>query len=161
MARVMNDRQRVELMLFPLLFKSVLETAAKRDAGYEACRQALDTAMIEATNGLLDCKRAAIGRRAVRVHDAITEPDRKGGVRADKIALCGFYLVNTILDSGYLELEEGSPLAVAINAIVEAFGEAFAETALDASAQKHARKMLARLRSYGYFEGVEFERRVA
>lgn len=151
---MLNDRQRVELLLFPLLLKSILESGARRDKYFEKCAQILDGAMIAIIGRLDERRRAQIMRRTVRVHDEITDVARNGGVRVDKIALTVFYVLQTILDAGALELDEGSDLSEAVHAIIHAFSDAFEEARLDASARKHARKMLSQLHSEGYFESA-------
>lgn len=158
---MMNDRQRVEALFFPLLFKSILESGAKRDGDYEACRQALDSAMIEVLARLDDKRKASIMRRLYRTVDGVAQPDRKGGVTVEKTALTGYYLIQTVLESGYLELTDGSLLATAILAIVDAFRESFDEKPLDASARKQAGKMLRDLQERGLFQGVEIVREAA
>ena len=155
---MLNDRQRVELLLFPLLLKSILESGARRDAHYEACGQILDGAMIEIIGRLDERRRVQIMRRTVRVHDDITDVARKGGVRVDKAALTVFYALQKLLDAGALELDEGSDLSEAIHAIIHAFADAFEEARLDASARKHAVRMIERLQALGYFSGCAFER---
>lgn len=157
----MNDRQRVEALFFPLVFKSVLESGAERDEGFEACRRNLDAAIIEIIGKLDDRRKVQIMRRTVRVLDAAMQVNREGGLRLDKGALQAFYVLRAVLDSGYLELEAGSGLAVAIMAIVDAFEDAFAEARLDASARKQAAKMLAFLQREGFFVGVEMRREAA
>lgn len=154
----MNDRQRVEALFFPLVFKSILESGATRDENFDACRGYLDAAIAEIIGRLDDRRRAQIMRRTVRLHDAAMGVDRDGGVRVDKAALVAFYALRRVLECGYLELEDGSGLAGAITSIVDAFDDAFSETRLDASARKQAAKMLGHLQREGYFAGVTFER---
>lgn len=158
---MLNDRQRVELLLFPLLLKSILESGARRDAHYETCAQILDGAMIEIIGRLDDQRRKQIMRRTVRVHDDITDVTRKGGARVDKVALTVFYAMQKLLDAGALELDEGSDLSEAIHAIIHAFADAFEEARLDASARKHAAKMIERLQALGYFQPAPVERNAA
>lgn len=151
----MNDRQRIEALFFPLLFKSLLESAAKRDDGFYACKSALDAAMIDILKREDDRRKAQLMRRAIRAVDGFAKPERKGGVRADKIALQAYHLLQAVLVNGYLELDDGSMLAIAITAVLDAFADAFNEAKLDASARKHAAKALAELQSAGLFAGVE------
>jgi hypothetical protein len=156
-----NDRQRVEALFFPLLFKSVVTSSGEATEGNAQCVAYLDEAMREVMRDLDDRRKASIWRRVVRVHDAVMEPGRKGGLGVEKAGMIGFYLLNAVLASGYLELEEGSRVAVAVNAVVEALGDAFSQQALDASARKQAAKMLRQLQDGGFFEGVEMQREAA
>lgn len=89
-------------------------------------------------------------RRAIRLHNDITTPFR-GKVGADKVGLVALYTLQRVLDADYLILEEGSGLSEALSAIVRGLEHAFAEPALDASAQKQAAKMLHNLQSRGYY----------
>jgi hypothetical protein len=159
--RTMTDRQRIEQLFFPLVFKSILESAGQRDAGYDACIRALDAAAATILRREDQKRRAALMRRVMRLHDTATEPDRKGGVSILKIGMTIYYVLQAVLRSGYLELEEGSDLARAISAIIENFDDAFGEKKLDASAQKQARRMMEVLNREGYFHGVEFQREAA
>jgi hypothetical protein len=157
----MTDRQRVEALFFILVFKSILESAGQRDAGYDTCIRALDAAAATILRREDQKRRAALMRRVMRLHDAATDPNRKDGVSVLKIGMTIYYVLQAVLGSGYLELEEGSDLARAISAIIENFDDAFGEKKLDASAQKQARKMLETLQREGYFHGVEFQREAA
>jgi hypothetical protein len=154
---MMNDRQRVEALFFPLVMKSILESAGQRDAGYDACIRALDAAAATILRREDQKRRASLMRRVMRLHDTATDPNRKDGVSVLKIGMTIYYVLQAVLGSGYLELEEGSDLARAISAIIENFDDAFGEKKLDASAHKQARKMLATLHREGYFQGVSFQ----
>jgi hypothetical protein len=157
----MNDRQRVEALFFPMLFKSILESGGKRDEGFQQCVTAIDAASAEILRPLDLKRRASIMRRTYRTHDGAMQPDREGGVTVEKTTLVGYHLLQAVLASGFLELEEGAPLAAAISAIVNAFADSFNEHRLDASARKQAAKMLRQLQDGGFFEGVEMQREAA
>ena len=73
--------------------------------------------------------------------------------------MIGYYMLQSVLACGYLELEEGSKIAVAINSILEEID--FSEQKIDASARKQAAKMLTHLQADGFFGGVVFEREAA
>lgn len=151
---MLTDARATEALFFPMVFKSILEAGGKRDEGYEACLRAIDAAAAEILRHHDMKRRGALFRRVTRLCDQVFEPGRKGGVRVDKVALEAYYLLQATLETGYLELEEGSALAVAIGAILDAFAEAFAEERLNASARKHASKALEGLQREGYFSGV-------
>jgi hypothetical protein len=155
-----NDRQRVESLFFPMLFKSILESGGRRDEGFEQCRRAIDAASAEILRTLDHKHRASIMRRTYRAHDGAMQPERQGGLSVEKAGMIGFYLLNAILGSGYLELAEDSKVAIAINAVIEAL-TGFSESPLDASARKQAAKALQQLQRDGYFAGVTMERELA
>lgn len=153
----MTDRQCVEAMFFLILFKSIVTSSEVETEGNAKCVAYLDAALWDVLRRHDERKRQALYRRAERVHNAAMDPDRKGGLRLDKAGMIGVYLLQSVLRCGYLELEEGSQVAVAIGAIMEEIASSFEEQRLDASARKAAAKMLAALQADGYFLGVEFE----
>jgi hypothetical protein len=159
---MLTDRKRIEILLWPLFFGNIIECGVNdKDEEYHRCQSYLDKACSEALKGCDDKRKASLRRRAARVHNWITEDYRKNNVAVDKIGLVAFYTMNAILKNGYLELEEGTELAVALDAIVVALNHAFAEERLDASARKHAAKMLNLLQSMDYFPGVVFKKDAA
>lgn len=158
----MNDRQRVEALIFPTFFLQVIRCGVReKDADYERCKGYLAEALEEALRGCDDKRRAQILRRTARLHDALTEEYRRAGQQVDKIGLTVLYTLQAVLDADYLVLEEGSRLAAAIDAIVQALGEALDEPKLVASARKQAARMLAHMQRLGVFEGVANDRRAA
>lgn len=161
---MLTDRKRTEAALFPVWLVNILNSGVnedKRDEDYHRCQDILAGAVDEAFRGLEDRKRAALLRRVARVHNAITEDYRRNKVSVDKIGLICLYALQAILESGYLELDEGSPLSSALTAIIGALSDAFAEARLDASARKHAGKLLVHLQREGYFDGVSIRREAA
>lgn len=159
----MNDRQRTEALLFPVWLLNILHCGVndKSTDDYKRCTEILGAATEEALKGCDERKRAALLRRVARVHNAITEDYRRNDVHVDKIGLIALYTLQAILEADYLVLEEGSPLSTAINAIIEALADAFTEQRLDASARKHAGKLLCQLQDEGYFWGVASQRGAA
>lgn len=160
----MNDRQRVEAALFPSWFINILSCGVspdERDDDYYRCQRILATAVSEALRGCDEQKSNQILRRVSRVHNAVTDDYRRNDVSVIKIGLIALYALEAVLSADYLELTEGSPLALAIDAIIEALSASFAEPRLDASARKHAGKVLSHLKSLGYFESVTLQREAA
>lgn len=159
----MNDRQRVEALIFTTIFLNVLDCGVDDPNSDEArkCRAYLVEAREEVLRGMDERRRAAILRRTTRLHDAVMDPHRKEGMRVDKAGMIAYYALQAVLESGYLELCEGTKLAVALNAIVEGLADGFAEDRLDSSAQKQAMKMLRHMQMDGYFDGVEFRKESA
>jgi hypothetical protein len=157
----MTDRQRVEAIFFLLLFKSVVESSRVDEAaseGNKKCVSYLDEGLWDVVKRAgADQKQRTLYRRAERLHNAVMRPHREGGIRLDKAAAVGFYLLQAVLREGYLELEEGGKTAVAIQAVVDEVGYVFSEEKLDASARKQARQMLSHLQDEGYYEGVSME----
>lgn len=155
---MMNDRQRVERMFFPTMFLNVLESGVnedKRDDEFHRCVRYLVAANEDTLKGLDDKRKDQLRRRVVRLHDNLTESARKAGARVDKTAMVTLYVLQAVLEDGFLVLDEGSPLSAAIIAIQTAIADAFGEPKLDASARKQARQMLSHLQDEGYFDGVE------
>ena len=152
----MNDRQRIEALLFPVWLLNIIHCGVndKSTDDYKRCVEILGTATEEALKGCDDRKRAALLRRVARVHNAGTDDYRRNNVHVDKIGLIALYTLQAILEADYLVLEEGTPLAAAITAIIDSLSDAFAEPRLDASARKHASKLLGQLQDEGYFWGI-------
>jgi hypothetical protein len=151
----MNDRQRVEALLFPQMLLAVLIAGVgHKDDEYEKCKALLLAACEEILHDLDDRRRSSILRRTYRLQLAVTEPYRKEGVPLAKVGLMELYVLQRILDDNYLVLTEGSSMAKALDLIVPALGHALEEPKLNTSAQKQAGKMLSALQAAGYFETI-------
>lgn len=148
----MNDRQRVEAILFPVFFQQILRCGAsdQKSDEFRTCFLQLQQAIDLTLKGCDERKTGNLMRRAIRLHNEITTPYR-GKVGAEKVGLVALYTLQNILAEDYLELEEGSDLAEAIAAIIRGLDHAFAKPTLDASAQKQAAKMLRELQTRGYY----------
>ncbi|MCX7898506.1 MAG: hypothetical protein N2444_00185 [Methylocystis sp.] len=151
---MMTDRQRVEALFFPVIFRSIIKSSEVQTDGNAKCLAYIEEGIREVLDRVDDRKKAALWRRVIRAHDAALDPEREGGVTIEKAGMIGFYMLSAILEDGYLELEAGSKMAVAIEAILEALAPGFSEARLDASARKQAAKTLRLLQREGYFEGV-------
>lgn len=155
----MNDRQRAEAIFFPIFFQQVLRCGVndKGSDEYRACFLQLQQAIDLVLKGCDERRYGNLMRRAIRVHNEVTEPYRREKVRVEKMGLMALYCLQMVLDADYLVLVEGSDLSEAINAIVRGLSDAFKEEKLDASAQKQAAKLLNHLQQLGYFYGVRRE----
>lgn len=148
----LTDRQRVERVLFPRMLLSVLVDGVEtKDEDYYNCRKLLHAASDEALVGCAPDKRIQLLRRALRVQLAITQPFLKEGVDLAKIGLIEVYVLQRILELGYLELIEGSDFSQALEIFLAGVSHVLNEPKLDASAQKQANKMFVLLREQGYF----------
>lgn len=157
---MLTDSRRVELLIFPTVFLNVLEcgVADKEAEDYKRCGQCLVDANREILAGLDQRRYDAIQRRVIRLHDALTAPYRVNGARVDKTAMTFLYALQSVLDADYLVLHEGSQLARAINAIIEAIQDAFGEPRLEASARKQAAKVIEHMQRLGLFNGIKMEK---
>lgn len=74
---------------------------------------------------------------------------------AVKISLSLYYFTRALLDSGVLELWEGSAMGEAMDLLFPAYARGFDEPRVNASAQKQARHVLRNLQAAGFYHGVE------
>lgn len=81
-------------------------------------------------------------------HAVMHEYDQQ---RADKLATSIYYFLKNLIDSEYLELWEGSPVADAAALYLPMIEHVFDEAKLDASAQKQAHKILRNFQERGYY----------
>lgn len=134
----MNDRQRVEALLIPQMLAAMVMAGVK-DTEHPEVKQVqaqLSEASNEALRGLTAERRASLERRMVRAHLAAVKPFLVEGARMDKLGLSQLYMLQAILDDGYLVLHEGSPLSQALTTIIGGIEHAMQIDKLDASAQK-------------------------
>jgi len=153
MAKFRTDRQVVEATLPSSLFWSVMvHGVADPDAGDNPkviCL--LDQATEEAVANLTPEHRSKILRRASRLYQVALEDFQKQGIEAGKFGLIVFYLFDALRNAGLFELVDGSPLDQALEVLLPAVAEWTAVPAVDASAQKQARRLLKLLQDEGYF----------
>jgi hypothetical protein len=113
-------------------------------------RTLLKAACFEPLNGLSRNAALVLSRQIDRVHAQVMEEyDQQ---RADKVATAIYYFLKELTDSGYLELWEGSPVAEAAAIYLPMIEHVFEEQKLDASAQKAARRIIAKLQERGYYQ---------
>ena len=159
MTGYLNDRQRVEALLFPQMLWAVVEAgvADKTLPDFQECQRLLREAMEEPLAGLDDKDRGKIVRRTGRVHLEITEPYRTEEVTlCDKISLIVYFLIKAVTDCDYLVIPLDSAIQRALDFYLPAIAHLTGEPALFASSRKHARKVLEQLQRHGYFGGVPF-----
>lgn len=113
-------------------------------------RTLLKTACFEPLNGLNRNAALILSRQIDRVHAQVM--DEYDQQRADKVATAIYYFLKELTDTGYLELWEGSPVAEAAGIYLPMIEHVFEEQKLDASAQKAARRIIAKLQERGYYQ---------
>jgi hypothetical protein len=113
-------------------------------------RALLKVACFEPLNGLNRNAALILSRQIDRVHAQVM--DEYDQQRADKVATAIYYFLKELTDSGYLELWEGSPVAQAVAIYLPMIEHVFEEQKLDASAQKAARRIIAKLQERGYYQ---------
>lgn len=152
----MNDRQRVEAILFPVFFQTILTCGVndKTTEDFRTCFSYFQDAINEGLRGCDEKRRMQLLRRAARLHNDITYDYRKNDVGVDKIGLCALYALQIILDADYLVLTEGSTLSIAIQAVVSGLEHAMERAKLDASARKHGRKLVEHMQRLGYMQAA-------
>jgi hypothetical protein len=112
-------------------------------------QELLQRACFEPLEGLNGPVARVLGSKVDKLHaDVMGEYENQ---RADKVAAAVFYFLKDLTDSGYLELWEGSPVAQAAELYVPMIEHVFEEHKLDESAQKQARRILAKLQEKGYY----------
>ena len=153
----MSDRQRVELMLLPMLAQSVIKFGAD-DPNDPTAIAAVDhfaAAIHEVVANLPTKKRYSLLRRASFLHNSVIQPHREAGGRVDKVGLMLYYILQWSIQSGYLVLHDGTPMAMGLDLLLPALTFSANVAKLDASAHKAATKLLATLQEERFFQGVQ------
>lgn len=155
---MLTDRQRVELLLPVQVMLTVLihgvDDPEHEDA--KRCREFLVQASEEPLRDLPADKREKVMRRVIRLHDEVSRPYTKEGMRADKYGLIAYYWLKALIDEDYLILGAESLFSKAMDLFLPAIEHATEIEKVDKSAQKSARKFLAQLQRLGYYQGVRF-----
>ena len=148
-----SDRQITEATLPSSFFWAVMVNGvADRDAPDHAVVIALlDEATEAELAGLTFEHRSKILRRSKRIFDQALAEFRKQEIEAGKFGLIAFYLFDVLREAGLFTLVDGSPLDQALEALLPAIAEWTAVPAVDASAQKQARRLLGMLQREGYY----------
>lgn len=108
----------------------------------------------EIVGNLPEKKKQAILRRSWRIHDEIIKPYQDAQTAVAKFGLIVFYVLDKLREQRLFTLVDGSPLDVALSAILDEDGTLvqFANIKkIDDSAQKAARKMLSQLQANGLY----------
>jgi hypothetical protein len=177
----LTDRQRVELGLPAHMMLAVLIAGANvreppppsADANTrEAWGQFIETKKLlvaacgEPLTGLWPKKKELqIMKRTERLHAEIVEPYIDAGAQVKKVGLIAFHLLQAMVLSEYLVVGEDSSMGKALEVMLPALSPWEGSTpkevadfeAVNASAQKQSKKILAALQKQGYYVGVAFE----
>lgn len=154
-----SDRQRVEIMLLPVLAYAVVQAGAedpKSELVKEAC-DSFQSAVVEAIRLTDDKKKRNLSRRVLRLSEEVIDPYAKEGGRVDKVGLILYNLLNWILNSGYLELHSGSNMDKGLELLLPGLERAAGQERLSRSARRAAEKILKALQAQGYFESVTIQ----
>jgi hypothetical protein len=115
----------------------------------------LEQAMDVELDGLPYPKRKSATRHARRAADEILRPYVERRESAAKFGLSAFYALRELIDEGHYVLDEDGPFAEAMEAVLNPEGtvtELANVDGIDRSAQKHARRIIEKLRSMGYYK---------
>ncbi len=155
----MNDRQRVELLLFVDLLQHVVEHGASdiREAQARAAIEHLQASRVAIVEGepLAPGKLEKIVRRLARLDHAALGPHRVPGQPVAAFGLLVYVLLRELTESGYLSFAEGSPFHKAIELILPPLN-AFAEVPgrLD-DAERRAAIVFGVMQAEGYLPGFD------
>jgi hypothetical protein len=112
----------------------------------------LATACKEPLDDLPPKKRRQLSARITRESVACSRDlDQQPAV---KVALTFYHFTKALLEEGVLELWEGSAMGEAMDLLFPCFEHGFSEAALDASAQKQARRVLGHLQRGGFYQSA-------
>ena len=154
----LNDRQRVELHLIPMLLLGVV-IAGVNDPDHpdaKACQRLLLNAAEAPVQDMREPFRSKLIRRGHRAHEEVTLPYRKEGHRVDKIGLMLYWMLKTITDCDYVVIGEDSSLQKALDIVWPALEHSAQVDPLMASARKQSRRLLDHLQRLGYYAGVAY-----
>ena len=153
----LSDRQRVEMLLLPMIAQSVVKNGAANPNAADAVAAInhFAEAIHEVVASLDNKKRYALLRRATRLHYDVTKPFVEAECRVDKVGLMLYYILNWALASDYLVLHDGTPMSLGLDLLLPALAHSAQIAKLDASAQKAAARLLKVLQEDRFFEGVE------
>ena len=154
----LNDRQRVELHLIPMLLLGVV-IAGVNDPDHpdaKACQRLLLDAAEAPFQDMREPFRSKLIRRGHRAHEEVTLPYRKEGHRVDKIGLMLYWMLKAITDCDYVVIGEGSSLQNALDIIWPALEHSAQVDPLMASARKQSRRLLDHLQRLGYYAGLPY-----
>ena len=152
----LSDRQRVEISLPPQVMMGVLFAGVERhDADFERAVALLKTAAREPLEDLPERHSRKILERTRRVHNDILGPYHGEGQDVAKFGLITFYWIQAMVESGYFVFAEGSAIDEAMALFIRAIEHRAQVPAIDASAQKQARKLIRSLHALGYYRALE------
>lgn len=148
-----SDRHVVEATLPSSFFWEVMVNgvADRHAPDHSQVIAWLDEATEAEVAGLPADRRSKILRRSQRIYHQALAEFRRQEMEAGKFGLVAFYLFDQLRDAGLFTLVDGSPLDRALEALLPAIAEWTAIPAVDASAQKQARRLLQLLQGEGYY----------
>lgn len=153
-----SDRQIIEAIVpVRLLYTVVISGADLIDEGNEQVRTWLVNAGAGICRGMPVKKAASLSRRAERICQDVEAPFRKAEAKVSKFGLAVYHVLAVLRDQGFFGIPDGSDLDKAVDALLSPEGsiaEAAEVEAIDASAAKSARKMLAALQAEGLYRGA-------
>jgi hypothetical protein len=153
---MITDTRRVELALPIMVALDVLlNGVAEHDDEYETTRTALKDALAEVLADCTDRKHDSLLRRCERLHMEIFAPCMVEGSQVAKTGLVLYHLLRVLTDADYLVIAPGSAFGRALDLLLPSLQHAADEPALNASAEKQARKLLRVLQQRGYYLGLE------
>jgi hypothetical protein len=129
----------------------IVAGANARDEQFDECTRLLKAGVVELLSDLPHKKAQKIHQRTKRLHGAVSAPYTREGMEVSKFGLVVFYWLKGLVESGYLVFASGSAIDRAIAIYIPAIEHAAQIAAVDQSAQKQARKLMAALQAAGYF----------
>ena len=147
----------VERIIPPGIVYSVVYAgvADRSEKDHAEVLKLLEQAMDKELEGLPFPKRNSAVRHGRRAADEILRPYVERRESAAKFGLSVFYAMRELIDEGLYVLDEDGPFAEAMEAVLNPEGtvtELANIEGIDRSAQKHARRILERLREMGYYK---------
>ena len=157
---VLSDRQRVELAIPAYLLCALTavpgvfvpadpDQAARAEADIAVLRADLQAACLEPFGDLVPKKQHALLRRVERIGKGVITG--WGNRPALSVMLTLWYFVKDLTDREVLILWEGSAMERATSRLLPMFAHGFDEQKRDATAQEHARQLLACLQAEGLY----------
>lgn len=162
----MTDRQLIEL-LWPLtamkwMLLDGVEARNKADPVYVQTMADISLAQEELLETAGKTREGPkLARRICRVLEAVINPYSKDCQEVGKVALIVFYVIQRLVETGYIAFSDGTATDRAVTAFMAAIEHHAECEPKRRSAEKQARKMLAALQGMGLYRGVEMDGRAA
>lgn len=156
-----SDRQIAEALLPVQLLYTVVDAGAEAaDPEAQQVMKWLAEAGADIATGLEPKKYLSIMRRINRVHDDVLEPFKRANAALSKVGLCVYYLLERLRDCGYFHIEDGTPLDLAVAALLSEEGSIAKMAnveAIDSSARKQARRMFNAIKVEGFYREATWQ----
>lgn len=151
----LSDRQRVELALpAHVMMGVIIAGVEEEDDDYRRCLALLRTAAREPVASLSDRNARKIQQRVRRLHHDVVRPYAGDGQDVGKFGLIVFFWIKAMVETSYFVFAAGSAIDEALKLYIGAIEHKASEPRVVASAQKQARKMIARLQALGFYPGL-------